>query len=112
MRKKIHLIFVMLFLVLVSFEGRNDYVPDKKTAIRIAEAIWLPIYGTNIYEKKPFNSKLIGDTIWHIYGSLPKSGYKIGSNGDTISYRMVLGGVPHIYIYKSNAEVLKVYHSK
>ena len=29
----------------------HDYVPNKNTAIKIAEAIWLPIYGESIYRK-------------------------------------------------------------
>lgn len=36
---------------------REGYVPNKETAIKIAEAIWLPIYGNKIYNSKPFRAK-------------------------------------------------------
>jgi hypothetical protein len=47
-----------------------DFVPDKKTAIKIAEAIWLPIYGEDIYSQKPFVAQLINDKYWEVTGTL------------------------------------------
>ena len=47
------------------------YVPDSETAIRIAEAVWIPIYGDKIIAKeKPFKATLHGET-WTVTGSLP-----------------------------------------
>ena len=50
----------------------NGRVPDEETAIRIAEAVWLPIYGNDIYNSKPFHAKLISDSIWVVEGTLPE----------------------------------------
>lgn len=37
---------------------KDGFVPNIATSIKIAEAIWLPIYGERIYKKKPYNVKL------------------------------------------------------
>lgn len=75
----------------------GGFVPDSVTAIRIAEAIWLPIYGNHIYENKPFEAELVGDSLWIVVGSLPKN---------------VLGGVPYIEILKKDGKILGVEHGK
>jgi len=74
----------------------EGFVPNEETAIKIAEAIWLPIYGENIYRKQPFEAKLENE-VWIVNGSLPQ-GWK--------------GGVPYIKIRKSDCKVLKVEHGK
>jgi hypothetical protein len=86
-------------------------VPNEETAIKIAEAIWLPLYGEGIYDKKPFVADLQGDTVWHVYGYLAPSSISINENGDTV-WTMVCGGIPHIYINKDDAKIIDVYHSK
>ena len=75
----------------------NGCVPDNETAIRIAEAIWLPIYGDEIYNRKPFNAELISDSVWAVAGSLPTN---------------MLGGVPYIEIQKRDGKILGVGHGK
>lgn len=74
----------------------NEYVPNAETAIKIAEAVLLPIYGEEIYKERPFTAEQSGDT-WIIKGSLPK-GYA--------------GGVAEVEISMSDGEILKVTHSK
>ena len=103
-------LFLTFGLFFLNLKNKN-YVPDKITAIKIAEAVWLPIYGNSIYEKKPFVAYLIGDTIWHVHGSLPESKIKTDTNGDTIIF-LNLGGVPNVYIRKDNGTIIDVYHSK
>lgn len=80
----------------ISNENKIDYVPNEETAIKIAEAIWLPIYGENIYNKKPFKAEL-KDNIWIVKGSLPEK---------------MVGGVPYIEIQKSDCKILGVAHGK
>ena len=76
----------------------TDYVPDKETAIKIAEAIWLPIYGVKIENNKPFIAQLINDnSTWVVEGTLEKGR---------------LGGVPYIEINKKDCRILKVTHGK
>jgi len=71
-------------------------VPDEKTAVSIAKAIWLPVYGEEVLKKKPFKAKLLNG-VWIVTGSLPK---------DT------LGGVPIAEISKSDGRVNRMSHGK
>ena len=87
-------------------------VPNDTTAIKVAEAIWLPIYGRSIYQELPFTARLEGDSVWVVEGSLPgKSGESVDSKGNTI-VTMVAGGVVTARIRKSDCKVLEVYHTK
>jgi hypothetical protein len=79
-----------------SFKPKDGFVPNEQTAIQIAEAIWLPIYGKRIESEKPFVAKLIGDTLWVVEGTL----------------HFDKGGVAYIEINKSNSCVMKVKHGK
>ena len=76
---------------------RRGMVPDKETAIKIAESVWYPIYGSQIYTEQPFIAELEGDTVWIVRGSLPKGR---------------VGGCAEIRLRKSDAAVLDVNHEK
>ena len=69
-----YLLFSSLLIVALCFDKtykseQNGYipkagfVPNSETAIKIAEAVWFPIYGNDIYDKKPFVAKLVDSTI-------------------------------------------------
>lgn len=74
------------------------YVPDARTAIRIAVAVWSPIYGEKqIQGEKPFHASL-KHGIWTVTGSLP-----------SITY---VGGVSLAEISKKDGRVLRVIHGK
>jgi len=75
---------------------KEGFVPDAKTAIKIAEAVWIPIYGQNIYKEKPYTVRL-KKGVWSVEGSLP---------GES------KGGVAFILIQKSDGKILKVIHGK
>ena len=97
-------VFGSIVLVLSSFIQNNkmninnnvDFVPNEETAIKIAEAIWLPIYGEKIYQKKPFKAELENE-VWIVKGSLPLG---------------MKGGVPYIEIQKKDCKILQVTHGK
>ncbi len=61
-----------------NFNRRNyipeeGYVADKETAIRIAEAIWLSIYGKKIKQSKPFEVTYIQTLdCWKVKGTSSK----------------------------------------
>jgi len=75
----------------------NGYVPDAATAIKIAVAVWEPIYGRDpVAEKKPFHATL-KDGTWTIEGSLPKGW---------------LGGVPEAEIAQRDGRILRISHGK
>jgi hypothetical protein len=74
----------------------KDLVPDKETAIKIAEAILVPIYGKKIYKQRPFVATLKSPNVWAVEGTL----------------HTTKGGVAYIEIQKKDCKILKVYHEK
>jgi hypothetical protein len=74
----------------------NGFVPNKETAIKIALAVWLPIYGNVIYREKPYTAELKGE-VWVVEGSLKKG---------------EVGGVAQIVIQKKDGKIIRVYHGK
>lgn len=74
----------------------DGFVPNEITAIKIAEAIWLPVFGEEINSYKPYEAQLKDGKVWIVRGKL-KSG---------------LGGVPYIEIQKSDCKILKISHGK
>ena len=75
----------------------NGFVPDEKTAIAIAEAVWTHMYGKDrISKERPFKAVLTND-IWTVRGSLP-TGHK--------------GGVAVAEISKKSGCIVRVIHGK
>jgi NTF2 fold immunity protein len=73
------------------------YVPDAETAIRIAVAVWEPIYGRkHIQGQRPFRATLHGG-VWTVTGSLPRG---------------AVGGTAEADISKRDGSVLRVTHGK
>lgn len=80
-----------------SYLPPGGYVPDAKTAIRIAVAVWSPIYGEKkIQNEKPFHATL-KKGVWTVEGSLPKGW---------------AGGVAEADIAKRDGRILRVSHGK
>ena len=85
-----------------SYKPANGYVPDAKTAVRIAVAVWSPIYGERkIQGEKPFHASLKRG-IWTVTGSMPPP--KPGVN--------MFGGVALARISKSDGRILSVIHGE
>jgi len=62
-----------------AYRPKKGYVPDEQTAIRIAEAVWIPIYGAQHIEKeKPFKATLKNGA-WTVPGTLAE-----GVKGGTV----------------------------
>src|ERR1039458_879898 len=56
-----------------NFKPKAGYVPDEKTAIAIAVAVWLPIYGEKqIESEKPFNA-FLKDCVWQRFRNVPNT---------------------------------------
>lgn len=79
-----------------NFQKDTIMVPNEETAIKIAEAVWLPIYGKIIENNKPFKAVLKDNNTWVVEGTLHTS----------------RGGVPYIEIARNNGKILKVTHGK
>lgn len=101
---RILLILFMLFVYGVAFGAEkhnvkpaDGYVPHKEVAIKIALAVWEPIYGQKqIASEAPFNA-ILKDDVWYVTGSLPEGW---------------AGGVALIEIDKETGEILRVSHGK
>jgi hypothetical protein len=73
-------------------------VPDSATAVRVAVAVWIPIYGeSQIMAEQPFVATL-EDGVWTVTGTLPP--------------RYNLGGVAMVKIAKADGRILFILHSK
>lgn len=97
-------IFILTSILVFTLQGNKvvpsqplvDCVPDEQTAIKIAEAIWYPLYGDDIFKQKPYYVQL-EDDCWIVIGSLPENYY---------------GGSAYIKFQKSDCKVIDVYHTK
>lgn len=87
-------------------ESRHAYVapqglvPDSATAVRIAVAVWTPIYGARqIRSEAPYRATL-RDSVWTVQGSLPCGGLACP------------GGVALAEIAKRDGRILRVSHGR
>lgn len=78
------------------FVPKDGFVPNEETAIRIAEAIWQPIYGEVLEDERPFHATLVGE-VWYVKGSLSEH---------------MLGGVAEAEVNKSDGKILRVSHGE
>ena len=76
----------------------NGFVPDSGTAVRIAVAVWIPIYGASqIRSEQPYVATL-KDGVWTVTGTLPR--------------QFNLGGVATARISKRDGRILFVLHGQ
>jgi hypothetical protein len=84
-----------------SYRPAEGYVPDVATAVAIAEAVLMPIYGAEtIAKERPLTAELKEGT-WTVKGTLACPG-----GGRCV------GGVAEVEIDKENGKVLRVSHGK
>jgi hypothetical protein len=82
---------------LFSYVPPAGAVPDSITAVRIAVAVWTPVYGAeNIAREAPYRASLHGG-VWTVGGSLPPH---------------MQGGVAVIDIRKFDGRILRIDHGK
>jgi hypothetical protein len=101
--------FVRLFVLSMVMAGaccaqdpwKQPYglVPDKETAIKIAEAVLFPLYGEDeIKKERPYKVEL-RDGVWELHGSMP-----------TLKDSLVVGGTFYVKILQSDARVIDIGH--
>jgi len=101
------IVSILLALELVSVTGskaatgfyrpKDGFVPDTRTAIAVAEAILVPLYGEKqLASERPF-SAVLKNGVWMVTGHLP--------DGWT-------GGVAEVRISKETCEIISVSHGK
>lgn len=80
-----------------SYVPSQGFVPDSITAVRIAVAVWSPIYGeAQIRGEQPYRARL-RDSIWVVEGSLPPR---------------TPGGVAVAEIARRDGRILRVSHGR
>jgi NTF2 fold immunity protein of polymorphic toxin system component len=103
------LLSILVFNTCVLAQGykpKSGFVPDSNTALRIAEAVLVPVYGQkHIDSEKPFTANL-KDGVWTISGTLRCPDGKVGTT------TFCDGGVATVKISKDDARVLEMVHYK
>ena len=81
-----------------SYKPETGFVPDEVTAIRVAEAILIPIYGESVIKwQRPFKA-VLNNGIWTVKGQLEVPKY--------------VGGVATVKLSKSDARIFWVRHTR
>lgn len=88
------------------FRPKEGFVPDVSTAVKIAEAVLIPVYGKKqIESEEPFKAKS-KDGVWTVSGTLHCPD---GKGGTTT---VCSGGVAEVQISKANGRILSMTHGK
>jgi hypothetical protein len=89
------------------YTPKKGFVPDSSTAIKIAEAVLIPVYGEKqIESERPFIAHLNGDT-WTVYGTLWCPDGKGGKTEGTC-----FGGVAMVHVSRLDARISDMGHGK
>jgi len=87
---------------------KRDYVPDSETAIAIAEAVFIPVFGKKKVEsERPFRATL-RDDVWTVAGAL----YCPDGRPQTDRPPTCVGGVAVVKISKIDAHIISMTHYK
>jgi hypothetical protein len=80
-----------------SIRPKQGFVPDETTALKIAEAVLLPVYGEKqIATERPLNATLTGD-VWTVHGTIPITS---------------MGGTAIVKISKRTGAILFMHHQQ
>jgi len=88
--------------------ARRNYVPNSETAIAIAEAVLIPVYGKKqIESERPFRARLT-DEVWTVAGTL----YCQNGNPQSNKPPSCVGGTAVVKISKLDARIISMTHYK
>ena len=94
-KKRIRFLYEERFEI-APYVPQEGYVPDAATAVKIGEAVLLPIYGEKVLkEERPFTARLEKPDVWRVEGTLPE-GY--------------MGGTAVVKISKKDGTILFLVH--
>lgn len=79
----------------------EGFIPDSITAVSMAEAVFLPIYGREVLLEKPFRAVLHGDSIWTVEGAF--------ASGKLAGHK---GGSAFIEFRKADGRILGINHGE
>ena len=108
--KRLIAVYCGLFLIASAtaqgYMPKSGYVPDSNTAVKIAEAVLVPVYGEKqILAERPFTAKLT-EGVWTISGTLRCPD---GAGGTTTH---CVGGVAVVRVSKLDGRILYMMHGK
>ena len=85
-----------------SYQPKAGFVPNAETAVKVAEAVLIPVYGEKqVLSERPFKATLKGD-VWTVNGSLHCGGPDAECAGGTAEVR----------ISKNSGQILHMIHYK
>ena len=89
-----------------SYTPKDGFVPDSTTAIKVAEAVLIPVYGKEkIESERPFKASL-DNGVWTVGGTLHCSDGKGGVTTHCVS------GSAEVKLSKADGRVLRMIHYK
>src|SRR5260370_16269833 len=84
---------------------KNGFVPDAETAIKVGEAVLIPVYGEQrVLSERPFKATLNGD-VWTVAGTLH-------CGPDPAHDGQCKGGTAEVKISKRSGRILHMIHYK
>jgi NTF2 fold immunity protein of polymorphic toxin system component len=100
------LLLLSPFLAFQGYKPKAGYVPDSVTAVKIAEAVLIPVYGEKqVTSERPFHASL-KDGVWFVDGTLHCPGPPAGRTDKCD------GGVAMVQISKEDGRILTMGHGK
>ena len=100
---------ICVFLLLIATGGQSvvpedGYVPDSATAVKIAEAVLIPVYGKEKVEsERPFKAEL-ENGVWTVNGTVHCPD---GKGGDS---PFCFGGAAQVKLSKADGRILEMIH--
>jgi len=86
-----------------SFRPKDGFVPNAETAVKVREAVLIPVYGEKrILDERPFKATLNGD-VWTVEGTVPCDG-PAGAHCP--------GGAALVRISKTSGQIFFMMHYK
>jgi hypothetical protein len=86
-----------------SFKPKEGFVPNAETAVRVGEAVLMPVYGEKkIVGERPFKAALQGD-VWTVEGTL---------HCDGLAGATCEGGTAVVKISKTSGQIVFMMHYK
>jgi hypothetical protein len=88
-----------------SYTPKDGFVPDSTTAVKVAEAVLIPVWKEKIESERPFTATL-KKGVWTVDGTLHCPD---GKGGMTTN---CMGGTAEVKLSKADGRVLKMIHYK
>jgi NTF2 fold immunity protein of polymorphic toxin system component len=89
-----------------SYTPKDGFVPDSTTAVKVAEAVLIPVYGKEKIESERPLKATLENGVWTVEGTLHCPDGKGGVTTHCV------GGTAEVKLSKADGRVLKMIHYK